>query len=123
MFNELSKWLPAAALLTAAFALGFAVLAPRHHREGTRGPITPFPLLGLDVSVGGPLWAPLWALFAHVEPSDLDPLPGDEGGASAFFAPIWLCTYLVLMLALLANALIAAGVHAYAAAASKDDTQ
>ena len=121
--NELTLWLRPALTLTAAFALGLVVLAPGYHLSGTRGPITPIPFLALDVSVGGPLWAPLWALVGYIEPSDLDALPAGAPTGASFLTPLWLWVYMLMMLLLLANALIAMLVSAHAAAGEWSDAQ
>ena len=123
LLTELSLWLQPAFLLTIAFAIGFAILTPSYQLSGTRGPITPFPQLALDFSVGGPLWAPLWALFGYIEPFELDRSPtayetsdGSSFGGSttaSILAPLWLWLYLLCMLAFLVNVLIALLVKAH----------
>ena len=116
--SEVGGWLRVLLLVTLGFALGMGVLAPSYQLDGGRGPVTPFPTLSLDVSVGGPLWAPLWGLIGHFEPSELD--AAASSGPTSFFAPLWLWTYGVIACVLLLNLLVALLVAAYAAANDDD---
>ena len=108
LVKDLATWLKPTSILVLAFAVGNGVLLPTYQLEGTV-PLMPIPTLNLDLSVGGPIWAMLWALFGYYEPATLD--QGAPG--ASVLAPLWLWLFLLVALVLLVNLLIAMFSNTY----------
>ena len=103
ILSEFASWLRSTLLLSLAFGLALGVLSPMYHLDGSVGPLTPLPTLALDVSAGGALWAPLWALFGFVEPSSV----AHRSPGGSILSPLCLWLYLLVALFLVLNLALA----------------
>ena len=76
--------------------------AGRTWAEHSGGAVRPFEHAELDLSAGGPFWAPFWATFGYYHPGELSGAP-----SGAFVAPLFMWVYLLVVLVLFVNLLIA----------------
>ena len=74
---SMSSWLPLVFILSIGFAVAMNVLAPHYRVEHSPGALR-LPVDGytMDLSAGGPFFAPFWAIYGFVEPGALgNPAP------------------------------------------------
>ena len=102
MGSEFFHWLPL--VLTISFGTGVALnlLMPHFQSEHGPGAFRPFAPAELDLSASGPFWAPFWATFGYYHPGEVSGSP-----SSAFVAPALMWFYLLGVLVLFVNLLIA----------------
>ena len=73
---------------------------PGAQAEHGAGSLIPLQDFNLDISASGPFFAPFWATFGYYHPGEMS---GSANGA--FFAPIFMYTYLLFGLVLFINLL------------------
>lgn len=120
MLFTMSTWLPLVALLSLGWAIAMNVLAPYYQIEFSPGGLH-LPFDGgytLDLSAGGPFFAPFWAIYGFVEPGAL---AGARG--SAFLSPLFLWLFVGLSLILFVNLLIAMFNETYTSKMQQKDQE
>ena len=109
MLNKVFIWLPIVCFCCLAFGISLNVLNPHFQAEHGAGLFRPFGFdAELDLSAAGSFFSPAWATFGYYHPGELSGAPG-----GAFIAPTFMWVYLLLVLVLCVNLLIAMFNAAY----------
>ena len=109
MLGKVVVWLPLVLFCCVAFGISLNVLNPHFQAEHGAGLFRPFGFdAELDISAAGSFFSPAWATFGYYHPGELSGAPG-----GAFIAPTFMWVYLLLVLVLCVNLLIAMFNSAY----------